>query len=190
MRNRIEKALQTSRNKYKELTIIIHKQEKKVQFLETKALHLSMFYIASQLLIFLSNSKLSSSPNHRCSWNWYWKPFFVSLSITVVFGLNFTTTIIKYVRTKYEQDRNFIDQEENYQQMAFLERRHRTKDDSTGSYEVDMSKAYTLLKLQPDTFAVYQRYAHLGISIAVLLAFTALVLHTCRSSVCDDAPVA
>ncbi|KAK4420047.1 hypothetical protein Salat_2417600 [Sesamum alatum] len=189
MRNRIEKALQTSRNQYKELTNIIHKQEKKIQFLETKALHLSMFYIASQLLIFLSSSKPSSSAYRPCG-NW-WKPFFISLSIAVVFGLNFTTTIIKYVRTKYEQDRNFIDQEENYQQMAYLERRHRTTTDggSTGSLEVDMSKAYTLLQVQPDMFAVYQRYAHLGTSVAVLLAFTALVLHACRSSVCADAPL-
>ena len=97
----------------------------RVQYLETKAMHLCMFYIAFQSVLFLSVSKPSAI---QCS-SW-WKPFSLSLLMAIVLALNFTTTTINYVRTQFYYDLNLIDQQENYDQMVMLENQtHRDAQD-------------------------------------------------------------
>jgi hypothetical protein len=175
----VNEILEKCKNNYKELALIAHKQEKKIQFLETKAMHLAMFYIASQLIIFLTNSKPSS---YQCR-NW-WKPFFISMSLAVMFGLNFIATINKYLKTKYAQELNLIDQNENFRHMSHIERNGVDYDDGIESMEVELphqEKHHT-----PDMYEVFEWHVHIGATVFTLAAFTGLVLHTCRSSVCAD----
>ena len=98
----------------------------RVQYLETKAMHLCMFYIAFHSVLFLSVSKPSAI---QCS-SW-WKSFSLSLLMAIVLALNFTTTTINYVRTQFYYDLNLIDQQENYDQMVMLENQttHRAAQD-------------------------------------------------------------
>ena len=111
-----EEKWQKLRNNFKELTVINDKQEKRVQYLETTAMHLVMFYIAFQSVIFLSISKPSAI---QCS-SW-WKLFSLSLLIAFIFAINFTITIIKYFRTQYQYEMNLIDKQENFEEMDLLE---------------------------------------------------------------------
>lgn len=173
----VDESMQELRFNHKELSRIIYQREKQIQFLETKALNLSMFYVASQLAIFLSNSKSTCKKA--------WKPlFFLSLSIAVAFVLNFGTTIVVYVRTRYEQDRNYVDREENFHQMSKLQRRGAGSSGVRVRYEIKLDTEKDRHGTRLDMFVMYQRYAHIGLTAGALLAITALVLHACRSSVC------
>ncbi|KAF5951148.1 hypothetical protein HYC85_009092 [Camellia sinensis] len=179
-------------NNYKELTFINGKQEKRVQYLETRAMHLAMFYIAFQSIIFLSISKPSAL---KCS-SW-WKPFSLSVLTAFVFALNFATTIIKYIRTQYQYDLNLMDQQDNYEEMVLLESQQIDigMDDTDGldrpgymAFDLPRSSSRRKEKQQkPDMFVVYQRYTYIWMTVSAMLAFTALVLHACRSSVCGGA---
>lgn len=115
--SRLSHALENHKNTCKELAIINHRLVKQIQYYDTKATHMAMFYVIYLLIIFLSNSKPSPV---QCK-NW-WKPFSLSILVTVAFGANFISTTIKCIHIKNALDTNWVDQGLSIQQMALLER--------------------------------------------------------------------
>lgn len=117
MWSKLSHTLENHKNTCKELAIINHRLVKQIQYYETKATHLSMFYVIFLLIIFLSNSKPSPV---QCK-NW-WKPFSLSILIALTFGANFISTVLKSIHIKNALDMNWIDQGLSIQKMANLER--------------------------------------------------------------------
>lgn len=117
MWSKLSHTLENHKNTCKELAIINHRLVKQIQYYETKATHLAMFYVIFLLIIFLSNSKPSPV---QCK-NW-WKPFSLSILIALTFGANFISTVLKSIHIKNALDMNWIDQGLSIQKMANLER--------------------------------------------------------------------
>nr|GLL46788.1 uncharacterized protein LOC102605890 [Ipomoea trifida] len=208
--------VQKCRSNCEGLAAINYRLEKQIQYHDTKATYLAMFYITFQFILFLANSKPSE---YQCK-HW-WKLFSVSILISVLFGINFISTILNCVRIRKAQDMNWLYQSENYRQMGHLERHKESyhsniqlRPEAMTSAEQEKtyyqmlgigrqtlhtneenreSAATTVEDFQPtsahqrnlDTFTVYQRYVHVGVTVSLLLAYTVLVLHACRSSLCN-----
>ncbi|KAH0648152.1 hypothetical protein KY285_033400 [Solanum tuberosum] len=117
MWSKLSHTLENHKNTCKELAVINHRLVKQIQYYETKATHLSMFYVIFLLIIFLSNSKPSPV---QCK-NW-WKPFSLSILVALTFGVNFISTLLKSIHIKNALDMNWIDQGLSIQKMANLER--------------------------------------------------------------------
>ncbi|KAK4730274.1 hypothetical protein R3W88_023262 [Solanum pinnatisectum] len=117
MWSKLSHTLENHKNTCKELAIINHRLVKQIQYYDTKATHLSMFYVIYLLIIFLSNSKPSPV---QCK-NW-WKPFSFSILVALTFGANFISTVLKSIHIKNALDMNWIDQGLTIQKMANLER--------------------------------------------------------------------
>ncbi|EEF48292.1 conserved hypothetical protein [Ricinus communis] len=158
---------------YKELTSINEKQEKRVRHLETKLMWSVSSYVVAQGIVFLSISRPS---NISC--NKWWYPFFLALSVAIVFGLTFTTTISKWAKTQYQYELNLLDLEIIHYDLYLL-KHGQTKIDALSNLQPDQSV------LRPDMVRVYQRYAYIYVTAFALLGFSAVVLRACFTLVCN-----
>ncbi|KAJ0029992.1 hypothetical protein Pint_12725 [Pistacia integerrima] len=152
-------------NSYNELNSIIEKQEKRVRYLETRAISLVTSYCFYQAIIFFS---ISHSSNVLC--NKRWIPFFLSLMIAIIAGPTFISTLINWAGTQYHYESNLIELEILHYQMVIVQNNHTQIRDR---YQQQQQQQ----ELKPDMFKVYQRYAYLFAISFALVAFTVVILH-------------
>lgn len=161
---------------YKEMSGVNEKQEKKLQHLETKALHLAIFYVLFQAVILHS----ISPPPAILHQNW-WIPFSISLLIAILFGLTFVSTVIEWARTQYEHDANLMECEDIYLEMATLQTRTLVSNNSANG----LTSEHRQQLFEPDRVQLCQRYAYICIMLFALLAYTIIVLYACKSLLYD-----
>lgn len=157
-----------------ELTLINYRQEKRVNGVEKKVHHLSIFYFIFQAMILISISQPSST---RCK-RW-WVPFTLSLLCSILYGITLTHTIYKFVRTRYQLDMNRLEHEMLRRELH-MARYERNPVDSPSN-----PSGVTRELLKPDKVMWVRRYLFICISICVLLGFAAMMLYACHSFPCD-----
>jgi len=166
-------------NNYNGLVVLAHKTQKVTQHLELICSLLAVSYLAIQSIILSFVFQKSDLPCQS-----RFTPFYLSIIIAVLFGVNMSATISKYLNVTYEQDQNRVDQMENYVELVNLDNCS-GKDGACDLQGVNFEIKYSDQSPGPDMFIVYKRYAHVGTTGMLLVAYTALVLHACHYSSCQ-----
>ncbi|KAK1549426.1 hypothetical protein Q3G72_001947 [Acer saccharum] len=130
---------------YNGLSSINGEVEKKVRYLETRAINLVITYLFLQILILFCISSRSSS-NIIC--NNSWTPFFLSLCVAIIVGLTLTITITEWAGTQYHYDLNSVELEMIHYHMYLVE------NNQMKMYESRRNKRKLL---KPDIIQVYKR---------------------------------
>lgn len=146
--------------------------------LESKAIQLVISYIFYQGIIFICISQSSL----RCD-NW-WLPFSLSLFPAIIFFIIFQSTIRKYLRTRYNYDMNLLDREVLHSRIC--KRQSHAVDIECSDQEKVHPFGSTQQLLKLDSDVLFWRKACVHLVFVALLAFTTVILATCRNILCDN----
>ncbi|KAJ7966127.1 ADP-ribosylation factor GTPase-activating protein like [Quillaja saponaria] len=164
---------------YKELRSIREKQGKRLQYLETKAIHITIYYILFQSIIFLTIT--INSPSLSCQ-NWR-IPFCLSLLVALIFGFTFFISIQEWARAKYHHEMNFVKMESVYGNICRIYHQQQPQMRSeSSSVLVQLEERESNYK--PDMVGVYCRKIYIYAMVSAMTAYTGLILYSCRSLLC------
>ncbi|KAK3219914.1 hypothetical protein Dsin_013884 [Dipteronia sinensis] len=166
---------------------ISEKQEKLIQFYETRAQNLTMAYFIFQGLILVSVSLHSSSSNNLNQCHDWWVPCTVSLSTSLIFFIVFLDYVTRFYNTQYQLDLNYMEQ-----QIINKQIHETTRSSSISLLSSDhhrtmkvTSKPYCE-ELKPDVVQLFKRKVYITVTLSALIGFAVVVLFACHSFLCND----
>ncbi|XWS61260.1 hypothetical protein CRYUN_Cryun07bG0110800 [Craigia yunnanensis] len=161
---------------FKELGLVAEKQEKRIQWYEKKAQHLTIAYLIFQGIVFISiTSQVLSS---QCQ-NW-WVTFSLSLLSSLIYFLAFLNILTNFYRVKYQLDLISIEQETVNKQIHEAES-HKIQ---IGESSCEQRPVCKLLK--SDEVQLLKRKLCIIMIISALIASVVMVLLACKSFLCNQ----
>ncbi|KAH7845080.1 hypothetical protein Vadar_008117 [Vaccinium darrowii] len=151
---------------YEENRSRIDKQEKLIQYTETKAGQIVASYI---LIVAIMFSSMTWSSSSSVSWRIQWFLFFQILLISAIFWLAITRVMKRLLRAKYHYEESLIEQEMLGKEIYMIRSGH------TKSAEQQQGG----LLVKPDRVTLRQWYTHVYAVVSPLICFTLLTLYGC-----------
>ncbi|KAE8077803.1 hypothetical protein FH972_016331 [Carpinus fangiana] len=160
---------------YDELLVINERQEKQVQYHESRAQNLTTGYLILQGLYLTAISQRSPS-SLQCK-NW-WVPFGISLFSSVIFFITFLNAVNKFYWTLYNLDVNHIDRQSLYARIR------ENKDGVKSHSKIQVVGEQSNYQRKPDPLQLFQRKLYIAFTVLALIAITAMELYACRFFLC------
>lgn len=161
---------------YDELLVINERQEKQVQYHESRAQKLTTGYLILQGLYLTAISQRSPS-SLQCK-NW-WVPFGISLSSSIIYFITFFDAVSKFYWTLYSLDVNHIDQQSLYARL----RENKDHKDKSRHSKIQLVEELSYQR-SPDPLQLFKRKLYITVTVSALIAIAAMGLYACRFFLC------
>lgn len=162
---------------YTELCTINERQEKRVQYHETRAQNLTIGYLILQAIYIIAVSE-SSSTSLQCR-NW-WVMFSISLSTSVVYFIYFLDAVNKFYWIQYYLEVNQID----LQTLRMRISEARLSDENKSHCQIPGDDGEPSTARKPDPLLLFKRKLCISITVNAMIAIAGFELYAIRLLLC------